>query len=70
MTACQSSALEAYGYDEETQTLFIRVIGGKTFRYHDVPLWCYEQLRDAKSKGSYYGLFIKKVFGNAKAPHP
>ena len=54
-----SSSISAIGYDNMSQTLYIRFIKGKTYSYYNVPTNVYEGLNNAKSKGRYYANFIK-----------
>jgi KTSC domain len=49
----ESSMIQAFGYEAETQTLMVIFSSGKTYRYFDVPPEVYQQLLAAPSKGSY-----------------
>jgi hypothetical protein len=58
----KSSNVEAYGYDRTTSSLYIRYIGGKTYRYLDVPPLVYRGLQLAESKGGYLQTRVKGYF--------
>ena len=56
----RSSAIEAVGYDTERQRLEVRWIGQRrVYRYHRVPAEAYQELLEAKSKGTYVNEQVK-----------
>lgn len=54
----ESSMIQAFGYDEDTETLLAIFNSGKTYQYSEVPKEVYEGLLEADSKGSYMRSFI------------
>lgn len=63
--ALNSSNLASYDYDENTQTLSIRFLSGRTYRYLDVPSSVVEGLASAASPGRYFNAAIKDQFAEA-----
>ncbi|MEM6433971.1 MAG: KTSC domain-containing protein [Cyanobacteria bacterium P01_D01_bin.115] len=49
----ESSMIQAFGYDEEHETLLVIFNSGKTYQYSEVPQETYAELLAADSKGSY-----------------
>lgn len=64
MTECKSSCITAHGYHADTQTLALSFVGGRHYRYGDVPAETYAQLQSAKSIGKFFG---KQINGKFKA---
>ena len=54
-----SSNVDSIGYDDKTQTLYIRFLDGSLYEYHDVPEEMWTGLANAESKGSFLHWFIK-----------
>ena len=48
-----SSMIQAFGYDENHQSLLVIFNSGKTYQYAEVPKEIYEELLEADSKGRY-----------------
>lgn len=53
-----SSMIQAFGYEADSQTLLVIFNSGKTHQYLEVPKEIYEQLLAAGSKGSYMRDFV------------
>lgn len=60
-----SSNLRSYDYDEDTQTLTITFLSGRSYRYLDVPPGVVEGLASAGSPGRYFNAAIKDQFAEA-----
>jgi hypothetical protein len=58
----KSSMMTRVDYDHDSGDLDIRFVGGKTYRYFDVPEDTYEELLDAESKGEFFNEHIKGKF--------
>ncbi|MEB3213696.1 MAG: KTSC domain-containing protein [Leptolyngbyaceae bacterium] len=54
----ESSMIQAFGYDKDSQTLVVIFNSGKTYQYFEVPAEVYEDLLEADSKGSYMRSFV------------
>lgn len=50
-----SSMIQAFGYDEDSQMLMVIFNSGKTYQYSEVPKEIYDELLEADSKGRYMG---------------
>jgi hypothetical protein len=61
----QSSTVRSVRYDHDTRALDITFIGGKTYRYLNVPLDVYVAFIGAKSKGEFFNDNIKDTFVGA-----
>lgn len=59
-TPVESSNLDAVAH--YLDDLFIRFKNGKTYRYSDVPLETFEELRDAPSVGKAFHALIRDKF--------
>jgi hypothetical protein len=62
MPRINSSMMTWAGYDDSTGELDITFIGGKTYRYFEVPSEIYDGLLDAESQGVFFNENIKDVF--------
>jgi hypothetical protein len=62
MPRVSSSMMTRLNYDDSTSELDITFIGGKTYRYFEVPPEIYEGLMDSESKGEYFNQNIKDTF--------
>ncbi|MCL2147260.1 MAG: KTSC domain-containing protein [Synergistaceae bacterium] len=62
MIEVSSSNVGAIGYDEDSQTLFIRFLNNMMYIYKGVPIGEFEGLRNAPSIGSYLHRNIKNLF--------
>jgi hypothetical protein len=49
----ESSMIQAFGYDEDNETLLVIFNSGKAYQYSEVPKQTYEELLESDSKGSY-----------------
>lgn len=59
MVPVDSTSIEAVGYDEDAQELYVQFAGGRTYVYSGVSTYTYEDLLSAPSKGSYLNREIK-----------
>lgn len=59
MQQVDSSNIQAIGYDEADQTLYVEFIDSGTYAYSPVPASTHEELMAADSKGSYLNREIK-----------
>jgi KTSC domain-containing protein len=62
MININSSAINAIGYDENSNHLRIEFSHGNTYDYYNVPKEIFEGLLNASSAGSYYNQYIKDKF--------
>ncbi len=56
----RSSQIEAIGYDEKREVLQVNFISGGIYQYKPVTPELYSEFRDAKSKGGWFDINIKK----------
>ena len=54
----ESEMLVAAGYDQESYSLLAVFRTGETYRYKNVPLFVYERLASADSKGQFMNKYI------------
>ena len=58
-----STNIESIGYDPETKTLEVEFKkSGSVYRYDAVPEDVFEELKNAKSVGTYFGKAIKGAY--------
>jgi len=57
-----SSSLRSIGYDRKTHTLEVEFSNGGVYRYEDVPLALWTELRHAPSKGKLFQEKIRDQF--------
>ena len=62
MTPVESSNVESVGYDEDSETVYIKFLNGTLYTYKGVPKWEFENLKDAPSIGSYLHRNYKNVY--------
>lgn len=62
MFAVSSSNIQSIGYDEANQDVYVQFINGSIYVYKGVPIYEYENLRDAPSLGSYLHRNYKNVY--------
>ncbi|MBU4275079.1 KTSC domain-containing protein [Patescibacteria group bacterium] len=62
MIPVSSSNVTEIGYDESTQTVFVRFLNGNLFIYKSVPIFEFEGLKNAPSIGSYLHRNYKNVY--------
>lgn len=58
----QSTALTSATYDDEAMSLDVAFFDGRTYTYENVPQKVFEELRDARSPGSYFHAYIKNRY--------
>lgn len=63
MERVESSSVEAVGFDQQTNELWIRFVGGATYVYAPVPRSVYRELLSSGSIGTYVNHHIKPRFG-------
>ncbi len=68
MTPCESSQVEAHGYDSISKTLAVKFVRGSVYHYADVPQEVYEALKSAESVGKFFGKEIKGKYEFTKQP--
>ena len=61
MCPCESSQVKSHGYDAASKTLAVEFKSGGVYHYHDVPQKTYDDMKEAKSVGSFIGKSIKGV---------
>jgi hypothetical protein len=67
MIFIDSTNIEAFGYDVETQELHVRFLkSGETYVYYAVEEWRYQEFQHADSKGQYLNANIKPNYQCAK----
>jgi hypothetical protein len=62
MIPVTSSNIEAIGYNEPNEILYIRFKGGKVYSYERVPSYTYDELMAAESVGKFFNQSIKNQF--------
>jgi hypothetical protein len=62
MPYVDSSMMTAVDYDDDSAELDITFVGGKTYRYSEVPPDVYDELVEAESKGEFFNRRIKDRF--------
>lgn len=62
MPVAQSSHLQSYDYDPESQTLLITFVNGDIYRYSNVPQTEYWNLAQSGGSGSYFHSKIRMSY--------
>jgi KTSC domain len=62
MPRVNSSMMTEVGYDDGRAELDITFVGGKTYRYFEVPPGVYDGLLDSESKGEFFNENIKDAY--------
>ena len=57
-----STSLKSVGYDSDRKLLEIEFRSLDVYAYWDVPLWAYEGLMTARSKGRYFDARIRNRY--------
>jgi hypothetical protein len=57
-----SSSIASIGYDAERKTLEVEFVGGRVYRYYDVPKRVHSGLLEASSIGGYFNANIRPHF--------
>lgn len=60
MHPVESSAVAGIGYDAEAEKAYVKYLGGGLYAYEGVPADVFEELADAKSKGTFVNAVIKE----------
>ena len=66
MTYVDSSNIEAIGYDEDSEELYVQFLSGGCYIYHKVPSYVFGEMMNAPSKGSFLNREIKGIYSYAK----
>lgn len=62
MPVAQSSHLQSYDYDPETQTLTVEFVNGAIYQYANVPQTEYWNLRQNGGSGGYFHTKIRNSY--------
>ena len=62
MIPVSSSNVDEIGYDEATQTVYVRFLNGSLYGYKNVPVQEFEGLKNSTSVGSYIHRNFKNVY--------
>ena len=54
------------GYEEKQHLLEVTFSSGSVYVYEHVPEKLYEEFIDAKSKGKFFGVYIRKYYKGVK----
>ena len=57
-----SSNVDSIGYDNTTQTLYVRYLDGSEYGYYGVPEYIYQDLLTTSSVGSYLHVYVKNQY--------
>lgn len=66
MFPVNSSQISYIGYDKETHELFITFKNGSTYKYEDVPLFKFNNMKVDSSIGKYFSMYIKNMYVTTK----
>lgn len=58
----ESSAIKNVGYDAAASTLIITFDNGQAYKFFDVPADVHEELKSAKSKGTYFNSKVNGTY--------
>ncbi len=61
-----SSAIASVGYSPDREELEVEFTSGNVYQYFDVPREVYEDLLQARSKGRFFGSFIRGQYDSAR----
>lgn len=70
MPIAQSSHLQSYEYDPDTQILTVQFVSGSIYQYFNVPHTEYWNLRQSGGSGSYFHDKIRTSYGYQKIFDP
>ena len=62
-----STVIRAFDYDPAERRLDVKFVSGRRYRYFEVPLETYEQMRRSFSKGEFFNANIRDRFPFAAA---
>ena len=62
-----SSAITSVGYDPAREMLELEFSSGNVYRYFGVPEEIYEDFLQARSKGQFFGTFIRGQYDSTRA---
>jgi hypothetical protein len=65
LTLVEKSFIEAFGYDQANESLFIKFAKGGFYRYNNVKSSVFNQFKENKSKGKFYHQ-IKSTIGTGE----
>jgi hypothetical protein len=63
----ESSTINGFGYEAESQVLVVEFKNGGRYNYYDVPAHLFEQMRSAGSRGQFLAQSIKGLYRYARA---
>lgn len=66
LSPIESTALQAHGYDEASQTLRVQLHNGKVYDYHSVSLEKYAAFTGAESPGRFWNSRIKPIHAHTE----
>ena len=66
MYPVNSSQISYIGYDEITKELFITFKNGSIYKYEDVPLFKFNNMKANSSVGKYFNMYIKDIYISTK----
>lgn len=58
----ESEPVEAIGYDEPNEEVWVRFRSGSTYAYSNVPAGVFEQFRTSDSKGGFVNRELRNVY--------
>ena len=61
-----SSVIRSFRYDPKDESLAIRFVSGRRYRYSAVPKAIYEEMVRSSSKGEYFNEHIRDRFAFAR----
>jgi hypothetical protein len=57
-----SSVIRSYRYDSKDRHLDLVFVSGRHYRYHDVPVETFDEMRRASSKGEFFNEHVRDRF--------
>ena len=66
MYPVNSSQISYIGYENDTHELFITFKNGSTYKYEDVPLFKFTNMKTDPSVGKYFNMYIKDIYVSTK----
>lgn len=61
-----SSNIDAIGYNEDSEELYVRFSSGAVYVYQEVPEEVHQEFLGASSKGKFFAQHIKEVYEYAR----
>ena len=63
----ESSTMNGFGYEAESQVLTVEFKSGGRYNYYDVPDHVFEQMRSSSSRGQFLAQNVKGTYRYARA---